>query len=384
MVNQWGPTAFGAARGAVTRPAFTPSNAAGDQDDWYQDCTSPAARDGTEFKSSWLNGILANLRAIVSKSNQVKTNLDDALLARALRSQRLNYAGTVGGTANALTFTLDPAPTSYAELLMTPIRLIPIANNTGATTVTPSGLATKSLVKDGSLALAANDLIAGRPIEIIDDGTNYHLLSTPVLPFTRRQVFLASGTFTPPAGVTRARVRVWGAGGGSGGTFGTGAGSSGGGGGGYAEGIVAVTPGTGVTVTVGAAGAAGTSAAANLPAGTGGTSSFGALVSATGGIGGNGAVGVVNASSVSAGGTGTGGDLQITGNTSDAPFPISGSNVVVGAGGGSFGGTRAHQGLSGGTSTGGVTGIFPGGGATGSANQADGAPGAPGLVIVEY
>lgn len=327
----------------------------------------------------WQTGQTA---AAISKSGLSVDDIDIERLAKAIRSQRLNYLATVGGTANALTITLDPAPASYADLLATPIRFIPGTANSGAATINVNGLGVTAIRKDGTAALAANDLIAGRLVELAFDGTNFQLLTAPVLAFSNRQIFTASGAFTPPAGITRARVRVWGAGGGSGGTFGTASGSSGGGGGGYAEGIVSVTPGVGVTATVGAGGAAGASAGATA-GGTGGTSSF-ASISATGGAGGAGASGVINASSVSSGGTGTGGDLQITGNTSDAPFPISGSNVVVGAGGGAFGGMRAHNGLSGGTSTGGVTGLFPGGGATGSANQADGAPGAGGLIIVEY
>lgn len=102
--------------------------------------------------------------------------------------------------------------------------------------------------------------------------------------FNAVQIFNSSGTFTPPPGVTQAMALVWG--GGGDGYQSSNQQSGGGGGGGFAQGIIAVTPGNGVSVTVGA---------------KGGTSSFGAYLSATGGAtatgitggaGGSGSVGV--------------------------------------------------------------------------------------------
>jgi hypothetical protein len=92
------------------------------------------------------------------------------------------------------------------------------------------------------------------------------------------QLFTANGTFTCPAGVTRAKITVFGGGGGGS--------SSGcgwqGGFGGAGWNYFTVTPGTGYTVTIGAGGAG----AGGLATG-GGTTSFGALISATGGTGSN-------------------------------------------------------------------------------------------------
>lgn len=67
--------------------------------------------------------------------------------------------------------------------------------------------------------------------------------------------FPASGTWTPPAGVSSATVECWGAGGAGGGsTVTTVLGGGGGAGGSYARSIAAVTPGTAYTVTVGTGG----------------------------------------------------------------------------------------------------------------------------------
>jgi|9_EtaG_2_1085328.scaffolds.fasta_scaffold32813_2 hypothetical protein len=77
-------------------------------------------------------------------------------------------------------------------------------------------------------------------------------------------------TFTCPTGITKVRVRCWGAGGGGP----SNASHAGGAGGGFAIGEFDVEVGTNYTVTVGAGGVHNTS---------GGTSSFGTLISATGG-----------------------------------------------------------------------------------------------------
>jgi hypothetical protein len=103
---------------------------------------------------------------------------------------------------------------------------------------------------------------------------------------TRVHTYTTAGThtYTVPGGITKLLVRVWGGGGGGGGSNAAAADAgSGGGGGGYCEKLVSLASGSTVTVTVGAAGAAGTSSGAG---GAGGTSSFGAHCSATAGAGG--------------------------------------------------------------------------------------------------
>ncbi len=105
------------------------------------------------------------------------------------------------------------------------------------------------------------------------------------------QVYTTSSSWVVPAGVTRVWALVAGGGGGGGavtttlpGPDGTGGGTTGqdiGGAGGLTFGMIAVTPGASITVTVGAGGVGSDSTAAG---GAGGTSSFSTL-SATGGGG---------------------------------------------------------------------------------------------------
>lgn len=197
-------------------------------------------------------------------------------------------------------------------------------------------------------------------------------------------VSVPAGTYNVPAGITRIKVKVYGASGGGGG--GGGGGYSGGSGpvaiagspgeigrsGGYTEGFFVVTPGASYTITLGAAGSAGSGGAASSGAathasgggagGAGGSTSFGALCSAGGGGGGTG---------------GSGGN-----NTNDtASSVISGLPGSVGGGPGN--GASGTVNISGGGHQGGAGGA---GGAAGTpgATGSNGTAGTGGTVIVEY
>ncbi len=203
--------------------------------------------------------------------------------------------------------------------------------------------------------------------------------ANPASGFSNMQVFTASGTFTVPAGITKAKITVVG-GGGSGGLGGTGAffnqgtstvptnGGAGGAGGagGYAVGIFTLIPGTNISVTVG----------------VGGTSSFSTLISAT--AGGAGAAGG-NATNGSAsngvnganggGGTGGGGQLNYTGGIGSGN--VRGGDSIFSGGGGNVSTNAILN--SGGGGTGGTGGI-------GSTNigRTGGGSGSAGVVIIEY
>jgi hypothetical protein len=114
--------------------------------------------------------------------------------------------------------------------------------------------------------------------------------------FKRKVTFAASGSWTCPSGITRARITSIGAGGGGGST----AGGGGGGGGGVGRSAVTVTPATVYTVTIGAAGAIN---------GAGGNTTCNSIVGNGGSAGSSGGAG-------GAGGSGTG-DETFTGTTGD-------------------------------------------------------------------
>jgi hypothetical protein len=136
---------------------------------------------------------------------------------------------------------------------------------------------------------------------LISSGASAPTWGTPtVVSQPNCSVYSTAGTFTftVPTGITKVMVEVWGGGGGAA------LNNRSGGGGGYAKGIVTVTPGTGVTVTVGAGGTGGQPNGSSGVAG--GTSSF-STISATGGAG-------DTPSTHGTGGTGSGGSiLNLTG-----------------------------------------------------------------------
>ena len=108
------------------------------------------------------------------------------------------------------------------------------------------------------------------------------------------QEFTANGTFVVPAGVHKIWVTACGGGGGGGGGYRDNNGSGGQGGGGGAcihRKAYAVVPGQSISITLGAAGTAGTSSttASSVKAGgNGGSTVIGALVTLPGGNGGKG------------------------------------------------------------------------------------------------
>jgi len=185
------------------------------------------------------------------------------------------------------------------------------------------------------------------------------------------QTFTSSGTWTRPSGITKVIMKVQGAGGG--GSHGTQ--NSGGGGGGYCEKFLNVSSISTSTITVGAAGAAVASGATGN--GGDGDSSIWAdgtnTVTAGGGDGGDTTTYVV-----SDGGTATGGDVNIVGqSTMNTPAWNSPGDSVLG-----FGGLYPATGASAGTQDGKGYG---GGGSGWSGYTLPTGAGGPGIVIVwEY
>jgi len=198
--------------------------------------------------------------------------------------------------------------------------------------------------------------------------------------FSTVQAYASSSSFTVPAGVTSAKVRVIGGGGGGGGNT-TQGGGGGGGGGGYAEMVVSVTPGQTIAITVGSGGAGGSNASGTATGNNGqagGTSSFGSVVAASGGSGGGGSL-VGGQGNSGPGGVGLGGTVNMSGGAGNAGFS-AGPNGFGGHGAGAAcggGGGAASSGLP-------SAGAAPGGGGAGGGGNFTGAPGGAGLVIIEY
>lgn len=290
-----------------------------------------------------------------------------------------DYAADAGST-DAYAITITPAITAYATGQVFVFK----ANtaNTGAATLTVSGLTAKTIKKSATLDLATGDIVAGQIVTVIYDGTNMQLqLSPPALPTS--QVFAASGTYTKPSGLKYAIVEAVGGGGGGCAISGVARGG-GGGGGGYGRWFIpAGSIGATETVTIGAAGSAGS----NSAGGNGGNTSFGALAIANGGNGG-------------ADGAGGAGGAVAGSVTASFSFSVAGGTPLVdttptpdlensGEGGDSFwgqgGAARATAVGSGAGTMVGAVGRGYGAGASGSIGSTTGAAGTIGyMVVTEY
>ncbi len=323
----------------------------------------------------------------------------------------LNFAADTGA-ANAYVLAPAPAATAYAAGQI--VTLKPANANTGAATVNVNSLGSVSIKLLDGANPAANALLATGIYTLVHDGTDFIVLNPSLPAFTgdtgtggasglvpapaagdaaagkvlganggwvaaagilvQRQVFTASGTYTPSAGLLYADVEVIGGGGGSGYTR-----SGGGGAGSYSKSVLtAAAIGSSQAVTIGAAGVGG--ATSGTSGTNGGNSAFGTLVTAHGGNG------SVSGSGYTvyggAGGAAGTGNIAIAGQSGGLGGYYS-ALEAAGAGGSTMYGAGGQ--ITDATSTGiNATGYGAGGGASMEASTAGG-NGSAGIVIVtEY
>ena len=212
--------------------------------------------------------------------------------------------------------------------------------------------------------------------------------ATPPIPSTAGalvniQAFTSVGaaTYTPTAGATTAIVVLTGGGGGSGGVGAT-VDSNTAGGSAAATGILFVSPAVIASLTVGAAGLAGTSVPGS--GGNGGQTIY-ASATANGGLGtpssNTGTPGATVAGTV----TTSGCTFSIAGGDGGASVGAASANVAGGNGGASFWGGGGFGASAGNASSVGNPGVAPGSGGGGTISPTAakaGAAGAPGIVVV--
>lgn len=191
------------------------------------------------------------------------------------------------------------------------------------------------------------------------------------------QTFMASGTYTPTAGMLYCKVTATG-GGGGGGASSTTSGRSGGGGGAGATVIktfAAATIGASKAVTIGGGGAGGTTGNGS----DGSDTTLGALLTAAHGSGGVGSSAKNNAGG--AGGTASGGDVNING--ANGTRGIEDGVTTWGKGAASYWGDGGsyHYGATALSAT--VPGAGGGGGVSNDTTSRAGGAGADGIVVIE-
>lgn len=391
-----------------------PLNAAGVEDAGLLPWTDGVPATGVEGSypgHALITDTESEVLAAAAAAGLVPSSTDLTQLAQAI--SRGVFLGGFAGSANALSASLPNSVVFPSLLPGMRFQGIALASNTGAVTLTLSGIAAPpgslNLLRSDGGALQAGDVRAGSPFFFIFDGAAFRMavptqsemrdaapIATTVIEGAitqtfnnllitggRTTVFATPGAFTwtAPAGATQARVIALGGGGGGGGSANSGAGG-GGGGGGYVEGVVPVVAGQVYTGLVGAGGIGGRS---NGQASTaGGTSTFtagGKTLSATGGTGGtfgNGTtVGITGQ-----GGNGVGGDLNFSGSIGQNGIyvPTGTANDIVF--GGIGGGSRYSPSTVYPYGLGAFNGVAPGGGGSGAAGTYDGGNGFAGIVII--
>jgi len=113
------------------------------------------------------------------------------------RSRIPIWCGTAGGTADAITLTPSPEIASYVTGQT--YRFLSGFANTGAVTVAISGLAAKSVKKQGATALAAGDIPASAIVDVTYDGSNLQVigLSLAAIPtLAGTNAFAGANSFT--------------------------------------------------------------------------------------------------------------------------------------------------------------------------------------------
>lgn len=108
------------------------------------------------------------------------------------------WGGTAGGTANALTITVSPAPATY--IVGQTLKFLVGSTNTAAATLNVNGLGAKNLKRwDGSTDLVVGDLPAGALAEVTYDGTSYRLRPVHSTRFIGEEIAFFGSTL--PSGV---------------------------------------------------------------------------------------------------------------------------------------------------------------------------------------
>lgn len=92
---------------------------------------------------------------------------------------------SIGGSANAITASSDPAVVSALAAYQRGMAwyLVPTANNTGSVTINIDAAGVKNLVDRDGNALVANTLIASRLHRVVYDGTSVRVAETIAPPF---------------------------------------------------------------------------------------------------------------------------------------------------------------------------------------------------------
>ncbi|NLS02331.1 hypothetical protein HGP14_02965 [Rhizobium sp. P32RR-XVIII] len=126
---------------------------------------------GSAVPAAAIEGPQREIVDVIEQSGFVPS--DDMQLARAIQSQRMNYA-VAGGTANALTTVLTPATEALTVGMV--LRLLVTTENTGPVTLN-AGVGALAVVTASGAPLARRDLVVGDIATLIYDGASWRMAS---------------------------------------------------------------------------------------------------------------------------------------------------------------------------------------------------------------
>lgn len=132
---------------------------------------------GTVVTATHLNAEQEELLAVIEKSGLVPDNATFNQVAKAMRSQKMNFF-TATGSVNALTITPDPAFGNLASLAGVPLRIYNgIATNTGPLTLNVNGLGAQPVIGFRGGAMAGGDWPNPSILEVIWNGSAFQSLT---------------------------------------------------------------------------------------------------------------------------------------------------------------------------------------------------------------
>lgn len=134
--------------------------------------------DGGNFRLASASMRMAS-QSEVDAGTSFSLAVSPATLASAIQKDEFSFGSTVGGTANAWTISLTPAPVAITTGFR--IKLIPTQTNTGNVTIATNGGAAQPAKTQNGGQFAAGEIVANVFMEFVWDGTSWR----HVLPFTR-------------------------------------------------------------------------------------------------------------------------------------------------------------------------------------------------------
>jgi hypothetical protein len=143
-----------------------------DIDGPYVNGNPVAGLNGSKPPAEMVEHPLRELVSVINYSGIAPNSSDLEQVAKAVRTQRLNFAIDIGA-ANALVVNFSPTFTELTSGL--PLHVFVAFNNTGSSTIVVNGIGPTYIVRANGASLTAGDLLAGQIACLVYDGAFFQL-----------------------------------------------------------------------------------------------------------------------------------------------------------------------------------------------------------------